>query len=397
MLASPCGSIHDDDAGRFRSGSHQDRTSYTRRRYALVGASLCGWNGRSRNEFLLSLPQPKQEKPGVGFEDEAGGCCGEAPNDRFQNKSRCGKLQVGGMASYGLDFETLSKENPALVMCSITGFGQTGPYRNRPGYDIAIQGQSGLMSVTGTPSQEPQKVGVAISDIIAGLYAGNGVQAALREAEKTGVGQHVDIALLDTQMAALVNIASNYLTTGITPQRIGNTNPTIVPYQAFEASDGHFIIACGNDGQFARLATLLEKPEWAKNDRFRTNPGRVRNRETIVALLTTEFAKQPASYWVDALLGVGVPAAPVNDVGQALDDEHVRSRGMVQKVAFPNSTGGPPILTEMVGSPLKLSNTLMDDVSAPPVVGQHTDEILKDVLSMDDAEIADLKDNDVIR
>jgi len=305
-------------------------------------------------------------------------------------------FKVGGMAKFGLDYPSVSQENPALVYCSITGFGQTGPYRDRPGYDLAIQGQSGLMSITGTPDQEPQKVGVAISDIIAGLYAGNGVQAALRQAEKTGVGQHVDIALLDTQIAALVNIASNYLTTKVTPQRIGNTNPTIVPYQSFGGSDGKFfIIACGNDGQFSRLANLLAKSEWSNDDRFSTNPGRVRNRDKIVALLGAEFKKQPANHWVTALLDVGVPAAPINDVGTSLDDEHVRARGMVQEVVF--QSGQQEIFTEMVASPLKLSKVSMDDFSPPPFVGEHSDEILRDILGFDDKAIAELRDEKIIR
>jgi len=307
-------------------------------------------------------------------------------------------FKVGGMASYGLDYESLSQVHPKLVYCSITGFGQTGPYRERPGYDLAIQGMSGLMSITGTPDREPQKVGVAISDIIAGLYAGNGIQAALRHAEKTGVGQHVDISLLDTQIASLVNIASNYLTTKETPQRIGNTNPTIVPYQSFAASDGkHFIIACGNDGQFAKLVALLQKPEWASDERFQTNPARVRNRKEIVSRLSAEFLRRPALHWVESLLGVGVPASPINDVGQALNDEHVRARGLVQEVAFRDEHDAIVGLAEIVGSPLKLSKTKMDDMSAPPYVGQHTNEILRDLLSLDDNEISGLRDRKVIR
>jgi crotonobetainyl-CoA:carnitine CoA-transferase CaiB-like acyl-CoA transferase len=306
-------------------------------------------------------------------------------------------FKVGGMASYGLDYTSLSSANPALVMCSVTGYGQTGPYRDRPGYDFAIQGMSGLMSITGMPSQEPQKVGVAISDVIAGLYAGNGMLAALYQAQQTGVGQHIDISLFDTQMAALVNIASTYLVTKETPTRRGNTHPTIVPYQACTASDGYFVLACGNDGQFARLAALLGQPGWAADERFSTNPARVGNRVELMSLLNAEFSNDTASHWVESLLQVGVPAAPINDIGQALNDEHVRARGLVQEVAFRDEVNNLFVSTEMLGSPLKLSNAPMDRLESPPFVGQHTNEILRRILNMDDNEIASLRDNSIIR
>ncbi|CAB9516672.1 baiF CoA-transferase family protein DDB_G0269880 [Seminavis robusta] len=307
-------------------------------------------------------------------------------------------FKVGGMGSYGLDYATVSKIHPALIMCSVTGFGQTGPYKDRPGYDLAIQAMSGLMSITGQASGEPQKVGVAISDVIAGLFAGNGVLAALYQAEKTGVGQHVDISLLDTQISSLVNIASNYLTTKQVPTRMSNAHPTIVPYQDCTASDGYFVIACGNDGQFAKLASLLEHPEWATDEKFATNPARVRNREELMALLNTEFSKQTATSWVERLLEVGVPAAPINDMGQALNDEHIRARGLVQELTFKDEAQNILGSIEMVGSPLKLSGSSMERVeSPPPFVGEHTEEVLRDILSMDELEIASLRDSGVIR
>ena len=305
-------------------------------------------------------------------------------------------FKVGGMASFGLDYESLSRQNPSLVYCSITGFGQTGPYKNRPGYDIGIQGMSGLMDVTGMPEQEPQKVGVAICDVLAGLNAANGIQAALRHAEKTGIGQHVDISLLDVTMAGIVNLATNYLVTKVPPKRIGNANPTIVPYQAFAASNGHFIVACGNNLQFASLARLLGRDEWAADERFSTNPARVKNRKELATLLGREFAQKPVNHWVSNLLEYGIPASPINDLGQALEDPHVRARGMVQNVTFHDENGVVKATSETVGSPLKLSKTQIREPGAPPYIGQHTNEILQ-ALGLGEREIESLRHGGVIR
>ena len=239
-------------------------------------------------------------------------------------------FKVGQMAGFGLGYEDLKALNPALVYCSVTGFGQTGPYARRPGYDYVVQAMSGLMSITGPADGEPHKVGVAIADVIAGLFAANAIQAALRHSEQTGTGQYIDIALLETQIAALVNIAGNYLAAGDVPPRLGNQHPNIVPYQTFEAADKPFVLAVGNDGQFKALCELIERPEWAADVRFATNPARVEHREVLVGLLAPIFRERAAADWVDDLLAAGVPAGPINTVAEGIEDEHVQARGLVE-------------------------------------------------------------------
>jgi crotonobetainyl-CoA:carnitine CoA-transferase CaiB-like acyl-CoA transferase len=300
-------------------------------------------------------------------------------------------FKLGQMAGFGLGYADLKLINPALVYCSITGFGQTGLYQERPGYDYVIQAMSGLMSITGAADGLPHKVGVAISDVIAGLFATNGILAALRHSERTGQGQYVDIALLDTQIAALVNIASNYLVGGQTPLRLGNLHPNIVPYQTFTASDGEFVLAVGNDGQFRQLCHLLQREELASDERFATNPARVANRNTLIPILQTIFLQRPREAWITALLDMGIPAGPINDVAQALNDPHVQARGLIQETMLSNNT-----LLNFVGSPLHLSETPPQVRYAPPALGQHTDEILREVLDFDSDTIGQLREQDVL-
>ncbi|MCQ3931292.1 MAG: CoA transferase [Chloroflexi bacterium] len=300
-------------------------------------------------------------------------------------------FKVGQMATYGLAYEQLQPEHPGLIYCSITGYGQTGPYASRPGYDYVIQAQSGLMAITGPTDGPPYKVGVAISDVIAGLYAANAIQAALYYRHQTGRGQHVDIALLDTQLAALVNVASNYFVSGQNPPRYGNGHPNIVPYQTFEAADRPFILAVGNDSQFAALCKIIGQPELASDARFVTNSARVKHRTELIALLQAVFIQQSADAWTAALLNAGIPSGPINQIADAFGDPHVQSRQLVQPVTFENGT-----TVEMAGSPIKLSETSPTIRHAPPFLGQDTAAVLMDWLGLEPAEIADYQRRGVI-
>lgn len=283
-------------------------------------------------------------------------------------------FKPGGMAAFGLDYATLSAIQPALVYASITGYGQTGPYADRPGYDFVIQGQSGLMSITGDVDGEPVKVGVAVADVFAGLFAATSILAALRHADWTGQGQHLDIALLDAQIAALVNIASNALVSGTPPPRMGSAHPSIVPYQPFHAADGAFSVAVGNDRQFRALCAVIDRPELAADPRFATNPARVQHRAVLIPILADCFAARSAADWVDALLAVGVPSGLINDVLTAVHDPHVRERGLIQSVAL----GGRTV--ELVGMPVGFSVTPPTIQRAPPRLGEHTGDVLRDWL-----------------
>jgi formyl-CoA transferase len=302
--------------------------------------------------------------------------------------------KVGGLRQYGLDYESLAKLNPRLIYCSVTGFGQTGPYAPRAGYDFIIQGLGGLMSITSErddlPGGGPQKVGVAVADLMTGMYATVGVLAALAEREKSGLGQHVDMALLDTQVAMTANMAMNYLASGKAPTRAGNAHPNIVPYQTFAAADGHIIVAVGNDGQFAKLCEIAEAPGLATDPRFATNPKRVKNRATLVPLLAERIARKPMRYWSDALEAVGVPCGPINDIGQAFADPHVQHRGM--RIELPHPTAGK---VPLVASPIKLSRTPVEHRAAPPLLGQHTDEVLAGI-GLDEQAIAALRTQGVV-
>ncbi|MDP5054474.1 MAG: CoA transferase, partial [Congregibacter sp.] len=286
-------------------------------------------------------------------------------------------FKVGAAARYGLDYASLSRRNPRLIYCSITGFGQTGPLAARPGYDFLVQAMGGLMSVTGQadgkPGAGPQKVGVALTDIMTGLYANVGILAALAERERSGLGQQVDLALLDVTVATLANQASNFLVGGITPTRLGNAHPNIVPYQSFAARDREFIVAVGNDSQFAKLLVLLERPDLAADARFAKNAGRVAHRESLVPQLADCFASQDAAHWLTALEAAGIPAGPINTIAEALREPQLAARDMIVSLPHPDNAD-----LQVVGSPIKLSRTPVSYERPPPRLGQHDADLTVD-------------------
>lgn len=288
-------------------------------------------------------------------------------------------FKFGGAKSFGLDYETLAARNPRLVYCSITGFGQTGPDRERPGYDFLVQAMGGLMSVTGQadgePGAGPQKVGVALTDIMTGLYATIGIQAALAERERSGLGQLVDLALLDVTAATLANQASNYLVGNKVPGRLGNAHPNVVPYQSFVASDGHIIVAVGNDGQFRRFVAELGLAALADDARFETNQSRVRNREALIPLLQAKMLDRSKEEWLRALAAAGVPAGPINDVAQVFAEPQIQARGMQINIPHPNNAD-----LQLVGNPIKLSRTPVQYQRPPPTLGEHTEEVLGNLM-----------------
>ena len=309
-------------------------------------------------------------------------------------------FKVGDMARYGLDYAALKAINPRIVYCSVTGFGQTGPYRERAGYDYAIQGMGGLMSITGERDDlggGPQKVGVAVADLFTGMYATVGILAALRHAERTGEGQYLDMALLDTQVAMLANLGANYLVSGKVPGRAGNAHQNIVPYQVFEvapAADGrkdHIILAVGNDGQFAKFCEVAGRPELATDARFARNQDRVRNRAVLVPLLEALLKTRAKADWLGALEAAKVPCGAINDLGEVFADPQVRERGMVHQWDHP--LAGP---VNLVASPLKLGGTPVRTDLPPPLLGEHTDEVLREVLGWDDERIARLRAQEVL-
>ena len=298
-------------------------------------------------------------------------------------------FKVGGLAKFGLDYASIAEVKPDIVYCSITGFGQTGPYAPRAGYDYLAQGMGGIMSLTGEPEGEPMKVGVGIADVVCGLFAANAIQAALRHRDLTGEGQHLDLALLDTQIAWLVNEGMNYLVSGQVPRRQGNAHPNIVPYKVLPCSDGYFILAVGNDAQFQRFCAFAGVPELAEDERFKTNANRVRNREALYALLPEVTARKPLDTWLEGLAEIGVPSGPVNDLARVFDDPHVLHRGMRIKMPYSGSESGE---LEMMGNPIKFSRTPVDYKLPPPKAGEHTDEVLTEMLDLSEEEIAALRE-----
>jgi len=282
-------------------------------------------------------------------------------------------FKVGGLARFGLDAASLRTLNPRLIVASITGFGQDGPYAARAGYDYIIQGMGGLMSITGKPDDEPggepMRVGVAVADLFTGMYTAVAILSALHRREKTGEGAHIDMALFDTQLAMLANQASNALIGGDDPPRQGNTHPNIVPYQTFEASDQRIIIAVGNDRQFARLATLCGHSGWVEDERFANNSARVAHRKEMVAAVAECISRKPAAEWLDRLEEAGIPAGPINTISQALADVQAPHRAMVRTIAG----------TPMVGSPVRMDGERVDSDLPPPALGQHTGEVLQEL------------------
>jgi formyl-CoA transferase len=316
-------------------------------------------------------------------------------------------FKVGGLKQYGLDYESLKAINPRLIYCSVTGFGQDGPYAERAGYDLMIQAMSGLMSITGhadgEPGGGPLRMGVALVDVLTGIYACSAILAAVEARHQTGLGQHIDMALLDVGMAVLANQAAGFLNTGAVPQRQGNTHPSLVPYQPFETSDGSVLLAIGNDGQFARFCAAAGFAQWARDERFATNTLRVEHRDELVALLATVTRTRTTAQWVTLLEDKAVPCGPINTVAQAFEVPQVQARGLVKKqaVALVNKahTATDSIVSERfvhtVASPMRLSATPVVLRHAPPTLGQHTDEVLVE-LGLDAQAVLALRDRGVI-
>lgn len=304
-------------------------------------------------------------------------------------------FKQGSLVQYGLDAASLGALNPRLVYCSITGFGQTGPYAQRAGYDFLIQGMGGLMSITGRADGEagagPQKVGVALTDIMTGLYATIAVQAALAERARSGLGQHIDLALLDVQIAALANQGANFLCSGTAPARMGNAHPNIVPYQDFPTADGDMILAVGNDGQFARLCAIAGHPEWAHDERFATNPQRVANRAVLIPLLRQTTITRSTREWVEAFESAAVPCGPINRIDDVFADPQVLHRGI--RIDMPHPVAGS---VPLVANPIRLSKSPVEYRLPPPALGQHTDEVLSEWLNLGADDITTLRKRAVL-
>lgn len=301
-------------------------------------------------------------------------------------------FKTGGLEKYGLGYEQLKDRYPRLIYTSITGFGQDGPMASEPGYDLLAQAMSGLMSVTGEPDGQPMKVGVALSDVMTGMMAAIGTLAALNSREQTGRGQRVDVALLDTSLASLTNLAQFYLTSGKPAKRWGNAHSTIVPYQAFAAADGHIVLAVGNNFQFGKFCHFIGKPEWASDERFATNAARVANRETLVPLIAAVLKANTVTHWVEGMQSIDVPCGPVQTMDQVFATPQIQARGM--EIALEHPLAGGP--AKLVGSPLHLSGTPVEYRLPPPPCGFHTDDVLKDVLGLDEGAIRNLKEKGAI-
>ena len=303
--------------------------------------------------------------------------------------------KVGDLARYGLGYDDLRKLNPRLIYCSVTGFGQTGPYAERPGYDFMIQGMAGLMSVTGErddlPGGGPQKAGIPVGDIITGMYATIAVCAALAHREKSGTGQHLDLALLDSLTAILANQGGNYLSTGVSPGRLGNAHPNIVPYQTFKTRDGDMILACGNDNLFRKFCEVAKCEALAADPRYATNNKRVENRAEITRILNEIVAKRTTRDWVEALEAAGVPNGPINNLEQVFQEPQAVARGL--KIELDHPLAGK---VSLVRSPMRFSATPIEHKTPPPLLGQHTEEVLRGLLKLGDAEIARLRAGGVV-
>lgn len=306
-------------------------------------------------------------------------------------------FKVGGLEQYGLGYDDLKEKHPALIYCAISGFGQNGPMAREPGYDFLAQAMTGMMACTGAVQGEPMKAGVALTDIMTGMNAAIGVLAALRHRDQTGgrehgEGQLVDVALTDSSLASLTNIAQYYLTSGEVAPRQGNAHASIVPYQAFEAQDGHLIICAGNDGQFARFAAFSGHGEWAEDVRFASNAARVKHRDVLVPMIKDAIAAYPMAHWINGLRAVNVPCGPVNTMDKVFAMEQIQARDM--QISMPHPLSAEEI--SLVGSPIKMSKTPVSYDAPPPICGQHTDDILKEVLDLDADAVAKLKRTKIV-
>lgn len=300
-------------------------------------------------------------------------------------------FKVGALAKYGLGYEQLAKTHPRLIYCSITGFGQTGPYAPRPGYDALIQAMGGVMSLTGEPNGSPQKVGVPVADLFAGLYGCIGILAAVNHRNNTGQGQQIDIGMLDTHVAWLANQGMNYLATGENPPRLGNQHPNIAPYQEFPTKDGYIILAVGNDPTFERFCKAFGQEALLADPRFATNPIRVQNRQLVTDTLTPVMKSKTTAEWIEALEALKIGCGPINTLEQVFADPHVQARQMVVEMAH-----GSGETVKVIANPVKLSATPPSYRSAPPVLGEHTQNVLTDVLKMSAADIAALKEKGIL-
>lgn len=300
-------------------------------------------------------------------------------------------FKVGTLSRYGLGYEQLAPIHPSLIYCSITGFGQTGPYAARPGYDSLIQAMGGIMSLTGAPDGEPMKVGVPVADLFAGLYGAIGVLAALRHREATGEGQQVDIGMLDTHVAWLANQGMNYLATGTNPPRLGNQHPNIVPYQVFATADGHIVLSIGNDASFARFCNRFGLDHLIENSNFATNAARVANRTLVTETLAAVLSRHSSAWWLEALEAIKIGCGPINTLDQVFTDPHVIARNNL--VDLTDQSGNPITL---VANPVRLSATPVDYRLPPPILGEHTDEVLTDMLGLSATEIAALRRDNIV-
>jgi len=310
-------------------------------------------------------------------------------------------FKVGGLKHYGLDYESLKAVNPRLIYCSVTGFGQDGPYAERAGYDLMIQAMSGLMSITGhadgEPGGGPMRMGVALVDVLTGIYACSAILAAVEVRHRTGEGQHIDMALLDVGMAVLANQGAGYLNTGGVPHRQGNTHPSLAPYQTFETQDGSMLLAVGNDGQFARFCEAAGHPEWAQDARFSSNTLRVKHRDALIPMLQMVTRKRSTAYWVALLEDKAVPCGPINDMAQAFADAQVQARGLkvTQAVSGGTPSAGAVAAITTVASPMRLLATPPVLLRPPPALGEHTDEVLAE-LGLDALQVAGLRQRGVV-
>jgi crotonobetainyl-CoA:carnitine CoA-transferase CaiB-like acyl-CoA transferase len=336
--------------------------------------------GVNRNKRSVSLDIAKPEGQAI-LRRLLGGCAILVEN-----------FKVGALAKYGLGYDNLRGEFPGLIYCSITGFGQTGPYAPRPGYDSLIQAMGGVMSLTGDPDGMPQKVGVPVADVFAGLYGCIGILAALRHREKTGEGQQIDIGMLDTHVAWLANQAMNYLATKEDQPRLGNQHPNIVPYQVFPTADGHIVLSVGNDPTFKRFCEAMGIEHLLADARFATNAARVSNRALVTETLTPVMQAHPTAWWVEKLESLKIGGGPINRLSQVFADPQVQARGMVVTMPHPKSADG----IEVVANPVKLSATPPDYRLPPPLLGEHTEQVLGELLGMSTSEVAALREQGVV-